>query len=506
MSHHRNSRPTPRHRKGFTLVIFALLMFALLALAALVIDLGIVRTTQRQMQTATDSAALEGMRFRQRVPENWLDNSDPIGRELISAIGAPPAAPQDPTDPAWQDWCDLASRYAASRNVTNTFDDDFNLAADARNFGAGPRLTFTGGTPISPEFNASQTMSIPSSRVYDPVLSLNSASNDPPGDIVAGNAIKPELATIEENDYSRTDFTTGATIDGNRNGLLVRMRRTNETLDPAVGSTGGTIPNLFGRGSLIASDLKGRGIAVRSTSIAASSYERLSFEPSPEELTVEVRAKSIGVRPTSAENPDRDIPGRLPLVIYADDPDDLDVPGPWELLQNNNATPYTISQGYLVPFINGVPAEPIDAIGHVVGIDLLTGTGRAMSIGDQVSEGPESTTTNLSTILAQAALLRTEGGTPVPYGLVPIVARLEEIEDDGPYYVIGFGAILFPDGEADAGQIHVVSGHVPWTNAMATIAARSPVASSPLTALQWTTLLDRHSDIDAPLLAPALVR
>ncbi|ADB15870.1 hypothetical protein Psta_1192 [Pirellula staleyi DSM 6068] len=487
MSHHRNSRTTPRHRKGFTLVIFALLMFALLALAALVIDLGIVRTTQRQMQTATDSAALEGMRFRQQVPENWLDNSDPIGRELISAIGAPPAAPQDPTDPAWQDWYDLASRYAASRNVSNTFDDDFNLATDARNFGAGPRLTFTGGTSISPEFNASQTMSIPSSRVYDPVLSLNSASNDPAGDIVAGNAIKPELATIEENDYSRTDFTTGATIDGNRNGLLVRMRRTNETLDPAVGSTGGTIPYLFGRGSLIASDLKGRGIAVRSTSIAVSSYERLSFEPSPEELTVEVRAKSIGVRPTSAENPDRDIPGRLPLVIYADQ---------WPIPMNP-AAEYTINNGQLVRVGSG------DVLGHVVSIDLLTGTGRAISIGEQVPEVDESITTSLSTILAQAALLRTEGGSQVPYGFVPIVARLE---DSGPYIVIGFGAILFPDGQADAGQIHVVSGHVPWTNAMATIAPRTPITSSLEIDDYWNLVLNRHHELLDPLLAPALVR
>lgn len=492
MSPHRpsssKSQNRRRQRKGFTLVIFALLLFALLALAALVIDLGIVRSAQRQMQTATDSAALEGMRFRQQVPEKWLDPTDSIGNELISAIGDPPASPQDPNDDAWQAWYDLASRYAASRNVSNTFDDDFNLAADARNFGAGPRLTFTGGIEISAEFNASQTMSIPSSRVYDPVLSLNSASNDPAGDIVAGNAIKPELATIEENDYSRTDFTTGATINGNRNGLLVRMRRTNETLDPAVGSTGGTIPYLFGRGSLIASDLKGRGISVRSTSIAASSYERLSFEPSREQLTVEVRAKSIGVRPSLAENPARDIPGRLPLVIYSDQ---------WLSLQTNVATQYSINNGELVHVGTN------DSLGHVVSIDLLSGTGRAMSIGDQVSEVDSSTTTSLAAILAQAALRGTENGTQVPYGLVPIVARLVGVDR---YVVIGFGAILFPDGEADQGRIHVLSKHVPWTNAMATIATRTPVTSSPLTALQWTTLLDRHSDIDAPLLAPALVR
>ena len=50
------------HRAGYTLVFFAMLMFALMGLAALVIDLGFARLTQRQMQTAVDAAALEGLR------------------------------------------------------------------------------------------------------------------------------------------------------------------------------------------------------------------------------------------------------------------------------------------------------------------------------------------------------------------------------------------------------------------------------------------------------------
>src|SRR5262249_18454400 len=51
-----------RGRRATALVYFPLMLFALLALAALVIDLGWARVTQRQMQTAVDAAALEGLR------------------------------------------------------------------------------------------------------------------------------------------------------------------------------------------------------------------------------------------------------------------------------------------------------------------------------------------------------------------------------------------------------------------------------------------------------------
>ena len=63
------SRRRTRHaRRGYVLVMVAMLAFAFFALAALVIDMGMVRLTQRQMQSATDSAALEGLRFRDGIP------------------------------------------------------------------------------------------------------------------------------------------------------------------------------------------------------------------------------------------------------------------------------------------------------------------------------------------------------------------------------------------------------------------------------------------------------
>ena len=40
-----------------------MIFFGLMGLAALVIDMGFARLAQREMQTAVDSAALEGLRF-----------------------------------------------------------------------------------------------------------------------------------------------------------------------------------------------------------------------------------------------------------------------------------------------------------------------------------------------------------------------------------------------------------------------------------------------------------
>ena len=50
------------HRRGYTLVFFAMMLFGIMAMAALVIDIGFARLTQRQMQTAADNAAVEGLR------------------------------------------------------------------------------------------------------------------------------------------------------------------------------------------------------------------------------------------------------------------------------------------------------------------------------------------------------------------------------------------------------------------------------------------------------------
>jgi hypothetical protein len=102
-------------RRGNVLVLFALLVFVLFAVAALVIDLGLALTTRRQMQTAVDSAALEGLRGR-----------------------------DDPALAKGQR--DLARRQAAGAVAAAVFDDDLDPDdGDPRAFGAGPVLPLQGG-------------------------------------------------------------------------------------------------------------------------------------------------------------------------------------------------------------------------------------------------------------------------------------------------------------------------------------------------------------------------
>ncbi len=131
-------RTNRSHRAGYTLVFFAMLMFALMGLAALVIDVGFARLTQRQMQTAVDSAAVEGLR----------------GKGTRSG----------------------ADRQKAAREIAGWhFDDDLDAAFDdgafdtgSGQFGAGPVVDFTGGAG-DPALVASQTMSVdPASPVYKP--------------------------------------------------------------------------------------------------------------------------------------------------------------------------------------------------------------------------------------------------------------------------------------------------------------------------------------------------
>ena len=237
-----------QHHAGYTLVLFAMLMFGLMGMAALVIDIGFARLTQRQMQTAVDSAAIEGLRFR----------DDP---------GLPEADR------------DEARRQRASDLVAMIFDDDLDPgngddgAFDSGGqFGAGPVIDLSGGVG-DPIMNASQLITIPTTTFYKPVVELN-RGNEIHGDLVAGNCIESDADHYEATDYDRTDFDL--TED---TAFLARMRRTNDFdgLDSIAGesTSGPTIPYLFGRGSLLAFrdpavtySPRHHGMTVRATGIA----------------------------------------------------------------------------------------------------------------------------------------------------------------------------------------------------------------------------------------------
>jgi hypothetical protein len=236
-------------RHAYTLVFFAMFLFGFMALAALVIDVGFARLAQRQMQTAVDAAALEGLRFRD-------EDSD------------------------------LERRERASQIVAWVFDDNLDPDdGDAIGFGAGPLVELTGGVG-DPSINAGQLLEIPETPFYKPWrddgmpgLELN-LDNEIHGDMVAGR-FDPDATRGQAADYQRDDFSTQPPEDPDNpyDAFLVRMRRTNDFqgLDGQAGisSHGPTIPYLFGRGALFpAGDPEAgysprhHGITVRATGIA----------------------------------------------------------------------------------------------------------------------------------------------------------------------------------------------------------------------------------------------
>ena len=262
------ARPSHHRRRGTVLVLFALLVFSLFALAALVIDLGFVRLTHQQMQSAVETAALEGLRFRDDASLVQLPNETP----------------------------DQARRRVTSEMVAVRFDDDLNPAnGDPLQVGAGPVLVPVGG--ILPS-NALQTLQVPSLQqgftyVYKPngisqpasgvtfdALQTNEANNLVSGDMVAGT-FTSGMIPIENPDYSRNDFTASSTATAaTASSFLVRMRRTDNRNDAlnnvnGVSTHGPSLPLLFGRGTLITSPDPAQGYAprvhgltVRATAIA----------------------------------------------------------------------------------------------------------------------------------------------------------------------------------------------------------------------------------------------
>ena len=201
-------------RSGNILILFAMLLFGIMAFAALVIDIGYARLTQRQMQLAADNAALESLRQFDVEPGN---TSVYTGRTAAANQGR---------------------RQAAVDIVSAVFDDDFDSSSDGRNFGAGPQVVLSGGVPLQDGFLASQDLSLPTTPVYKPELELNT-SNDPSGDIVASDST-----------------------------LLVRIQRNADGASAGVSSNGGALPFLFGRGTLMPWDNRAAGIALTVTTTA----------------------------------------------------------------------------------------------------------------------------------------------------------------------------------------------------------------------------------------------
>ena len=219
-------------QRGTILVQFALFVFAFFAIAATAVDLGVARFSQLAMQGAADAAALEGMRV--------VDATDDATRRAIAAA--------------------LVSR---------SFDDDLDPSnGDELALGAGPTITLENGLA---GIQASALLSVDPGNpaAYDPNLEPN-LLDLPHGDMVAGTFVPGELDPVESADYTRADFSPGASDSA----FLVRLRRTNDPLgldeQAGVSSSAPTLPYLFALGSLIAPESRVAGITVRATSIAST--------------------------------------------------------------------------------------------------------------------------------------------------------------------------------------------------------------------------------------------
>lgn len=470
-------------------------MFLTLALVA---DWGVVRVTQRQMQSAADSGALEGLRQR--------------------------------------DSLSVDDRVAAREMVRNVFDDDWNLASDAYDYGAGPIITFSAPTIASPLQLGSYITGI---SVYDPVPQLNDGTSGPPineahGDMLTGNYVAASHS--EPMSYVRADFPAGFDESTPHNSFLLRLRRTWNPLGlddiAGVSSSAPGLRYVFALGtpmyqsSSTTYNPRRDGVNIHTTSIADAQV-----------------ALSVGPVNTSVNVPPTGMAGissyGLSLAYW-----NLLAPGVWSPAQVEATGEITglgpttaVRDGHLtrrtqivaagiaagdttVDVLSnaGFPAVPFKARfeDEVVEVTAIAGTQWTITRG---ANGTAAAAHAIDTevVLFETATLTQEflSGDPLnlPFGFVAVPADVEYIPlfetVGGSERLVGFGAgrlrLVGPAPGAFPVSVEVFKfdSIIPTENAMATLAdSVDPL----LTAAEVNTIFSLRSTIDQPLRAPALVR
>ncbi|MEM1069753.1 MAG: Tad domain-containing protein [Planctomycetota bacterium] len=184
-------------RRGYALVIFAMMLFGLFAMAALVIDIGFVRLAQRQMQTAADAAALEGLRNEGDASITFAMRQD-----------------------------------EATQIIEFTFDDDLNpgngddgIAGAGGQFGAGPLVDFSGGVS-DPNLAASQLLTIdPNNIAYKPQMQQGlETTGQFRVSLQRGGSLDNSAAIFSRGPAVPLLFARGSLVDREliRNGITVR--------------------------------------------------------------------------------------------------------------------------------------------------------------------------------------------------------------------------------------------------------------------------------------------
>lgn len=228
-------------RSGQSLLVMVLLLVVLAGVMALTLDFGFVLMSRRQMQSAVNTAALEGGR-----------DIDGMGREN------------------------------AREFVRNTFDDDLDPSHNASTIGAGIEHSLVqrdaNDRPVLGQGTGSQgVFQNRLSYIYRPELQLN-PGNAAHGDLVIGEYDEDSETHAESHSYLRSDFQ----VVPNGNAFLARLRKTPirsgvaNVLDrePSVSSSGTGSPLLMGHLTWFrvsppgTYDIRRDGVTVRATAIA----------------------------------------------------------------------------------------------------------------------------------------------------------------------------------------------------------------------------------------------
>lgn len=205
-------------RRGTVLVQFACFSFALLAIAGLAIDTGFVFLTQRQMNSAVDTIALEGLRNRDDGQEKWREKAQKMGIYL----------------------------------------DTFQASSGGPlRYGSGPTVDFSGGIDIAgTDFKAAQTYQVGDSKHLAANIQPN-AANNPKGDMVSG--------TFGNSPFEDPPNTLAAKAG---NSFQVQLRRAKDAPIAGELSASAPVPYLFARATMVNPDAKGKGVSVRAITVA----------------------------------------------------------------------------------------------------------------------------------------------------------------------------------------------------------------------------------------------
>jgi hypothetical protein len=440
---YRIARPA---RRGTLLVWFALMAFVIMSLAALTIDLGLVRVTQRTMESAADAAALEAVRERD------LYITDP---ELVSDHFA------RVSQAALQARNDQQRRQRAADRIQLALAD----------VGAGPTFGVTNG------YAGGFANALPG--VYVPQLQLN-LDDSPEGDMVAGTCVNAPTVLHQEGvagsgSFDRDDFLPGQPFGPcTTDGFLIRLRRSNDASESGVSSTGPVLPYLVGQGSSISAQAKSVGLTVRAVGIAATSVQE-GYDPID---PIPGRVKSAGppVRTVNGQPLPRPIPGFTPFVLYFVDPSSGKA-----IWQNA-----TVLIRALKPIpVNVDPATGLLSIkdGTTIGFafqDLAAPITHTLSLG-QSPGAPVPIGKNWTSLLVDRGPQGTLASRRTSlYGYVPVVQYLGK---RAPPIIVGFGmALLDPVDPPSESQFKMTilpgrtfqSGVVAPANASALVATTTP--------------------------------